>query len=222
MPIFPQKYNQCRHTHEATHVALCPACSLFGAMGWLGRVSFFDGVIQEEKTKNKGPIFIPTLQSPQAHRIARKCLISGTQGTLEGLEGRKFYYHSSKTRGNCPWDYVEYGSIFQAKIQFHNLLPPELGTLFIAMGIQEPSHPILLGGGKTIGFGRVRMELMRMSFVQSITMWNDSCQEFVGTALDQEIKKYKALYYQGWNAAYIDGLKQYRTIVNEAVGQAYK
>lgn len=148
----PSGYEECKIKKGQTKV--CPACRVFGAMGWQGLISFPDAVGQSTSTDIE---FMPNLYGPRPENP-----MYDNQGKVAG---RKFYYHAVEavstnrdTDGNnksgMHAQKVKPGYVFETAIQFKNLTEAELGTLLIVLG-QDSAHPMALklGGGKPIGMG---------------------------------------------------------------------
>lgn len=148
----PKGYEECKI--KKNQVDVCPACRVFGAMGWQGLVSFSDVVGQSTSNYTE---FMPSLYKPEP-----KNPLYDNSGKVAG---RKFYYHGVKavTSKKAPdgtdkkgidAQKARQGYTFKATIQFKNLTEAELGTLFVILG-QDNANKIALkaGGGKPIGMG---------------------------------------------------------------------
>ncbi|HBL31947.1 MAG TPA: hypothetical protein DD490_34425, partial [Acidobacteria bacterium] len=73
--------------------SLSPAESLFGAMGYRGRVHPGDGFIKAPPTG--APLEVAPMESPAAHRLAKPGQAGKGRGVsieIREVEGRKFYY----------------------------------------------------------------------------------------------------------------------------------
>jgi CRISPR/Cas system CSM-associated protein Csm3 (group 7 of RAMP superfamily) len=138
--ILPKQLIECRFDQARGHTELCTACRLFGAMGYMGQVSFGDAVQFEGGNQ---VIRIPPMHSSQRQR-----------------RGRRFYLHGRPaTGGNVPVEVCPAGSRFRFDMRFENLTRGELGVLLIAMGQGEPPINPKLGGGKPACLGSVRVEI---------------------------------------------------------------
>lgn len=115
---------------------LCPACAVFGAMGYLGRVRFSDAVLREGQTKL---YHIQALHRPR-RRDAR----------------RKFYKHGIRQddSNNEPIEAIPQGKRLAGHLDFEDLSGEELGALFFALGL-DGSFCLKLGGGKPACLGAV-------------------------------------------------------------------
>ena len=165
---------------QKSKLRVCPACRIFGTMGYLGLVQFSDALCDRT---GFGLSTMPTLNSPQAgardpatgaiyfeegvevkDRKGKK--ISGKR-----LKGRKFYPHNRhlQQQGSTPIQVARQGYTFSTKIRFTNLSELEIGALLIALG-QDNKYPLLLkmGGGKAIGKGTVTVEVKNIEQTQDI------------------------------------------------------
>lgn len=148
----PYGHGECKIKKGQTEV--CPACRVFGAMGWQGLISFPDAVGQSASTDIE---FMPNLYGPKP-----KNPMYDNQGKVAG---RKFYYHAVEAvnakrdadgndKSGVDAQKVKPGYVFKTALQFKNLTEAELGTLLIILG-QDSAYPMALkvGGGKPIGMG---------------------------------------------------------------------
>ncbi len=158
----PDGYSECRNKNT-----LCPACQVFGAMGWQGLIRFPDAVTTERKSSVG---FIPSLYAPRSKRAAYY---------LRGkVAGRKFYYHTIKAvdKGSQKGIAVQQAGsefIFTTQLHFMNLTLAELGTLLIVLG-QDKNNAIALkvGGGKPIGMGTMVVEnIQELELLQNQQDW---------------------------------------------------
>ncbi len=142
---------------------LCPASRVFGALDWQGLVEFSDSTCQ---TKQPSIGFMPSLYSPRPER--REYFVRGR------VAGRKFYYNMTRAidRGENRGIPVQQASrqyTFKTTIHYKNLLPEELGILFLILG-QDQQSPIALkiGGGKPIGMGTMTTEITAITHAQDV------------------------------------------------------
>jgi hypothetical protein len=125
---------------------LCDACSLFGARGHLGRISFSDAVPD-------GPVSVSVRQLPMGHEAHGERtpgdfrlynLAPDSPGGVGGAP-RKTYSREVFT------------GAFRASLAFTNVSPEELGRLFLCLGFgkgeEAPGFPLRLGGVKYDGQG---------------------------------------------------------------------
>ena len=115
---------------------LCPACAVFGAMGYLGRVSFSDAVLCESQTRL---YHIQALYAPR-RRDSR----------------RKFYRHGVRRDdpNNEPIEAIPQGRRLTGHLDFKDLNAEELGALFFSLGL-DGSFCLKIGGGKPACLGAV-------------------------------------------------------------------
>lgn len=138
---------------------LCLCCSIFGTLGFLGRVCFCDS-----------PFDAPTeIRRVEVRRGGRD------------WGGRRFYHHDKPAN---PQDINEDGQSYEERLEvavldgrriacdlfFENLTLPEMGLLLLAMGL-SPRHRfrLKLGGGKNRRLGSVRFYVQQAGgiFVRS-------------------------------------------------------
>ncbi len=142
---------------------LCPACRLFGATGYGGRVHFSDAVPVE----GVGSIIIKIadLWPPRQAR------------------GRKFYHTKlfqpldmQPQRSHRFIEVVPKGSKFTATIHFENVSTAEMGLLMCALGLgfspQDPSKvvhvfPVKLGGAKPRCLGAAYLKPRQLYLIPS-------------------------------------------------------
>lgn len=127
---------------------LCLACQVFGAPGYLGRVSFETASLRQGSC---GDLKIPPLYSPKCHN-----------------RGRKFYQHCCTIQGSIYKRCFMEGSELATRIHFSNLAKSELGVLFACMGVSPPYRfPIKLGGGKPVGWGSVALSVTGIELIKN-------------------------------------------------------
>ncbi|MBD2690905.1 RAMP superfamily CRISPR-associated protein [Anabaena catenula] len=143
---------------------LCPASQVFGALNWQGLIEFNDAKC-ESMGFNTG--FMPSLYRPRPEPG------SAYFNTRGKVAGRKFYYHTIRAiekgqNQGIPVQQAAREYSFTTQLQFKNLKPEELGTLFIILG-QDSNYPIALkiGGGKPIGMGTMTVELTQAKILQN-------------------------------------------------------
>jgi CRISPR/Cas system CSM-associated protein Csm3 (group 7 of RAMP superfamily) len=137
---------------------LCPACSIFGAPSYAGRVAVFDLSANPCRTY---PLSIKARWKPGKGRPYE----------------RKFYHHLAQVRpGDERVEVVAAGTRFRGHgggsvpagstpaLAFRNLEDWELGLVFLALGL-APDYRFLLkvGGGKAQGLGSARVEVTRVT-----------------------------------------------------------
>jgi CRISPR/Cas system CSM-associated protein Csm3 (group 7 of RAMP superfamily)/uncharacterized protein YqgQ len=129
---------------------LCPAGRVFGALNYQGLIEFSDARCNAMKMSDG---FIRSLHSPSLQA-------PNYYNNVDKVKGRKFYYNmvrllDKKEQGD-GFDVQQAGRAYQFEtvIYYKNLLPEELGILFLILG-QDQKTPIALkvGAGKPIGMG---------------------------------------------------------------------
>jgi CRISPR/Cas system CSM-associated protein Csm3 (group 7 of RAMP superfamily) len=143
---------------------LCPASRVFGAMDWQGLVEFSDSKCQ---TQQVSVGFMPSLYSPRPEQC-REYFVRGR------IAGRKFYYNMTRVvdkdeQRGIPVQQASRQYRFKTEIHYKNLLPEEIGILFLILG-QDQTNPIALkvGGGKPIGMGTMTTEITKIEHSQDV------------------------------------------------------
>lgn len=137
---------------ESESAELCPACRLFGTMGYQGKVTVSDAL-----PLSGGLVFaeLPELWRPRSEKRHRYLLADGTP------KGRKFYFHGKVREGTVPVEVWRSGSQLRVRVSFSGLVEAELGLVLLAMGYPlaegEPGLALKLGGHKPSCCGSVRL-----------------------------------------------------------------
>lgn len=130
-----EDYGECRYDSRRHRGDLCPACKLFGAMGYQGQVRFDDAPLAEG---NHQAHWIPPQYKSKSERDLR----------------RYYPYELSDDRpATWPLEVAMEGARFAAQAQFTNLTSAELGLLLIALGQGEWKLCPRMGAGKSSGLG---------------------------------------------------------------------
>jgi CRISPR-associated protein Csm3 len=128
---------------------LCVCCSIFGALGYQGRVSFTDvHLITESGTA------IHPIKSPYPPRDSARFY----KDAQRRFNGRKFYFHGQPVaapRGE-PYQVIEPNSELECSMEFESLTAAEFCLLFVAMGIFDDII-VKIGGGKQAMLGSVEI-----------------------------------------------------------------
>ncbi|MEH2455863.1 RAMP superfamily CRISPR-associated protein [Nostoc sp.] len=155
----PNERLPCRNKEQ-----LCPASQVFGALDWQGLIEFND-VKCENIGFNTG--FMPSLYRPRPEPGSAYFDARGK------VAGRKFYYHTIRAieKGQNQGITIQQAAreyTFTTQLQFKNIKPEELGTLFVVLG-QDSNYPIALkvGGGKPIGMGTMTVEVTQARILQN-------------------------------------------------------
>jgi CRISPR-associated protein Csm3 len=134
----------CRMVTPRQPSKLCVCCSVFGALGYQGRVSFSDARLLS------GVMATHPIQAPYTPRDSAR----GYKDAHGLFNGRKFYYHGEPVaaREGEPYQVVAENSDFEFTISFESLSDAEMCLLVVAMGILD-DIVIKLGGGKQAMLG---------------------------------------------------------------------
>lgn len=167
----PKTLKECQVKKD--NQAICPACRVFGAMGWQGLIQFRDAT---GNTASNTICFMPSLYAPRPKSPAYK----DDQGNLKG---RKFYYQATaavdKGKQGIPIQAAGLDYQFRTQVRLKNLDYAEFGALLIILG-QDPKHPLALkaGGGKPVGMGALTTKVRAF---EQVTHWADRYQSYEAT-----------------------------------------
>lgn len=156
--------NKDRDQHRRRRPArLCPACNLFGAMGFEGKVRFYDA----PQVEGNGLIaFRPAPNTPnknfsKEHRIHRDQYQRRADNGDWHIKGRKFYRHFGPPENQYekyePIEVCAADSTFPFEVEFESLAEAELGVLLTAVGLGDGIVAFKLGGSKPFGYGAVQI-----------------------------------------------------------------
>ncbi|WP_017711222.1 RAMP superfamily CRISPR-associated protein [Prochlorothrix hollandica] len=172
---------------------LCPACRVFGTMGWQGLACFSEAVGTGQVTTS----YMPTLKSPQP---AYQAYDNGQQQ----VTGRKFYVSTTETvpenKKNIPTQTAKPGYQFKTSLRVTNLSEQEIGALLLALGLENLDQPwkLRLGSGKPVGFGNLTVQ---------VTEWTALAGE--GSPSQTVIDRYRT-YAQQPGSLTGEGLRQFQ------------
>lgn len=135
-----RRYGECKYDSKRHRGDLCPACRLFGAMGYQGQVRF-DDAPQQAGSNALYPI--PPQYQPRADQ-----------------DYRRYYPHEliDNRARSWPLEVATTGARFALSVQFTNLTEGELGLLLIALGRGSWALCPKVGAGKSSGLGAVLIE----------------------------------------------------------------
>jgi cold shock CspA family protein/CRISPR/Cas system CSM-associated protein Csm3 (group 7 of RAMP superfamily) len=169
---------------------LCPACQLFGAQMYKGRVrfSFAEPLNTELRTKD---VTLPLLERPRPTWVLPKPK-KGNNADNQ-IPGRKFYLRHSgwkdiwdkgieKRAGSEPKKIkpepnnatiqgVEKDTEFSFNVGFENLTKEELGRLLYCLEL-ENRMVHALGRGKPFGFGQIKIKVHELAVRKNADFWH--------------------------------------------------
>ncbi len=150
--------------------AICPACSLFGTMSRLARISLDDALLTNGETATMS-YRLPPLYRPRAGQAPRTYFDSRRL-----YKGRKFYFHGKRAdhTAGASVEVIPEKSVLDGKLQFENLRASELGLLFFAMGLDGSFCP-MLGGGKPVCLGSVQFKPVALELLDDAYFLNYEC-----------------------------------------------
>lgn len=144
---------------------LCPACRLFGAVRYAGRIHFSEGVLEEQietTVLRIGDLWPPRKVSQDVLR--RKFFTSGGMRHTEPEQPRNYRFIEA-----VPKD-----SRFTVSLYFENVRPAEMGLVLRSMGLDlgaggrvVQAFPIKVGGAKPRCLGAVRFEVVALWLVRN-------------------------------------------------------
>jgi hypothetical protein len=148
--MFPRDFAPCDAKDRTAR--LCPACRLFGAMGYQGQIRFADGLLRNGKTTILDtPALFPPRTGASVYRDHRG-----------NVRGRKFYFHGQPASGKVPLQVCVPGSVFRLRVDFSNLSEAELGLLLIGLGQGDSPMDLKLGGAKPVCCGSMEVQATRV------------------------------------------------------------
>lgn len=160
---------------------VCPACAIFGAMGYKGRAWFTDASLLRG---DQAVAMIPSLYGPRPSAKIYK-------DHMGRYKGRKFYFHGKPKRGREMLIVINKGGLFQFEMRFENLSDNEFGLLLTSLGVLD-EFVAKIGGAKPVCFGSVRLTMKQLeirnkhnvfsSFSKSVeTYENEKLSAWLGT-----------------------------------------
>lgn len=142
----------------------CDACSLFGLLGYSGRLSFSDAVAADPNGVQVEVEKVPVPWPPDAAKTPGDFrLYDLAEATLPGA-GRPTVEKQPKELARQV-----YLGTFAARMAFTNLEPEELGRVLLAMGVgtdRTTRFSLRLGGVKYDGKGAVKVVPHHLSLVK--------------------------------------------------------
>jgi CRISPR/Cas system CMR subunit Cmr6 (Cas7 group RAMP superfamily) len=143
---------------------LCVSCSMFGALGYQGRIGFDDASLI------RGGVSVHSIQSPYPPN-ERGSRYKDAKGLFDG---RKFYYHGEPVDSETgePYQVIREDSEFRFLMNFESLTPEELCLVLAAMGILD-NIVIKMGGGKQAMLGSVEIFVDKLEMRDSKASFED-------------------------------------------------
>lgn len=176
-----------------------PAESLFGALGYRGRIAPGEGIIEPPADAAGDPQTVAPMDSPAMHRLAKPGearRVGASRVVIGKVEGRKFYYDGpvvtsrrAERDGRVvearePVDRVPCGARITVPVRIESLSLAELGALLVAAGWGEANGVLRFGGFKPAGLGKVKLMAVSGSLAEGpeVRRWKRGS----GTPLDAE------------------------------------
>lgn len=218
----PSGAQSCGNIKEKRNLLnICPACALYGGMGFMGRIHFSDAhIIKLASKRPDEKISVESLSSPQMHRVGSVEVVRGNRSPfilIKNVHGRKFYYHSREIKsGSEPIDYIPKGSTLEFRLDFENVTKEELGGIFLSLGM-DGSFNFSLGGKKTSGFGRVNIISEEIGYILSNDYFKNYESEYY---YPKDLKSFVCdamKLIEGSEFFYKDGLTAIRKITKKEI-----
>ncbi|MCD6508617.1 hypothetical protein J7M22_18605 [Candidatus Poribacteria bacterium] len=157
-PNAPKRLRQCSIKGNG----ICPACRIFGTMGYQGQARFHDIVIPP---KSLIMARVPILWKPGGKDERKLASLYIEEDGF--IRGRKFYYHARYAERDDARVAVKKGVTAEMKVSFQNLSESEFGLLIAAMGCHPLKRfPIKIGAGKPVGLGSVEIKPIEIGLLQ--------------------------------------------------------
>jgi CRISPR/Cas system CSM-associated protein Csm3 (group 7 of RAMP superfamily) len=192
-------------------LALCPACGLFGALGYRGRVGFQDATVVAAEPMNALRTYdhVPAQNSGQAHRSGY-AEARDNEVLLTQLWGRRVPLRPQAPRRAALEEGMERvqalspGTVIETDVSFIDARSCEVGGVLIAAGWREPTGLLRLGGFKSAGFGAVTTEVVSVAERRKAALAgapaDDACAAWVSDFLQ-------------WSERWPTGLQELRAIL---------
>jgi hypothetical protein len=157
--------------------ACCDACSLFGALGHAGRLSFTDAVPTGPAAVKVEVQKVPVPWTPDPSKTHGEFRLYDLKEAMFLEPGRKIVRRQPKELSRE----VYLGS-FETRMSFANLQPEELGRILLAMGLgtdRQTRFPLRLGGIKYDGKGGVKVmpRTLRLVRPAALSAEDQACAE---------------------------------------------
>jgi CRISPR/Cas system CSM-associated protein Csm3 (group 7 of RAMP superfamily) len=167
----------------------CPACSMFGRMSRMSKVTFIDARLV------KGSLQLYRLPALFGPRVRQAGQIYQEQGKFKG---RKFYYHGQPVEDDRqpPVEVVPPDSLLRGELHFENLSDAELGLLILGLGL-DASFALKLGGGKPTCLGSIQIQPGELNLIGAADFLQAEppSQSIAGEAMvDVMLEKVRAAY----------------------------
>jgi CRISPR-associated protein Csm3 len=157
----------------------CICCSVFGGMGYQGRINFSDAIMV------RGAPSLRHLKSPYPPDERAP----GYVNRFGEFDGRKFYFHGVPVEDSEGEPYLAAGtdSEFTFRLHFESLSAEEFCLLLVAMGILDQMI-IKLGGGRFGMLGSVEIYPDRLELMQPTASFTDFGAP--GEVVDNDVQAY--------------------------------
>ena len=182
---------------------VCEACSLFGCLGWSGRVSFDDAVPDPAAPGVAEVVDVPTPWKPRPERTPGEFRIYDLSAFRPSAHGKK----RPRRPATPPPPVLRiarevYRGRFRGVLRFENATAEELGRLLLALGLAPEGKrrfPLRLGGVKYDGKGAVgvRPERIYLMFPRPETLEGEACDERCDAWLAVALKSPAASRFEG-------------------------
>lgn len=192
-----------RRTEPTEPFRVCEACSLFGCLGWSGRVSFDDAIPDPTEEAVAEVVDVPTPWKPNAMRTPGEFRIYDLSAFRPSAREKK----RPGRPATPPLPVLRiarevYRGRFRGVLRFENATAEELGRLLLALGLAPEGKrrfPLRLGGVKYDGKGAVgvRPERIDLLFPRLETLEGEACSERCDAWLAVALKSPAASRFEG-------------------------
>jgi hypothetical protein len=161
---------------RCTRASCCEACSLFGLLGWSGRVSLGDAVPARPGSVQVQVRKVPIPWQPDGSK-------TGGDFRVYDLEEARMLDPERKVWMKRPKELARevFTGELETRMTFWNATPEELGRLFLSMGLgpEETRFLLRLGGVKYDGQGGVQVtpRVLRLTSPRRATLEAEECEE---------------------------------------------
>ncbi len=150
---------------------LCPACRIFGAMGFRGAFRFDDAGFL--KGVRRSILMIPPQYQPKPH-----------------IPWRRHYPHRKANPRERTWpvEAINAGSKMRLQASFTNLTSAELGAVLVALGQGRWEICPKIGAGKSSGLGSIHIEALKVEQISPLQSYTSFETDWQPVDIDQCIR----------------------------------
>jgi hypothetical protein len=166
---------------------LCPACRIFGTLGFEGHARFSDALQQSGSGRiaHRPVPNSPNREGTFQEKYYEKVAAAGGKEVWR-LRGRKFYHHFQPLQDQAaglsyePVEVCDEDSTFSFRVAFENLTANELGALLVGLAQHSELTHLSLGASKPFGYGAVTVQITGGEVLDADHGLKKLCLEFDG------------------------------------------